>query len=158
VPPADPFPGNFPGTISAAPDVARLASIADVVCRATVLGVRDDGAVTYAVGRDELLFRRKVAVVDVRRVYLGQLDAGASVDVEFLEPDVPAALTELSVGEEDVLFLVRAGTGYRLGDMASGRVRLGDPPGLDALRRVAGERGADERVSGLAAVILEDLS
>jgi hypothetical protein len=156
----EPFPGQYPGTVSAPPDLGRLVPISDLVCRGRVVRVTSETAVTYRVEREDVLFRRKVASVAVQRVHLGDIEVGATIDVEFLEPDIPAALTTLLEGEDAVLFLVDTGGRYRLADHATGKILLGDPQAMDPVRRVVAESAAstDQQVSSAARAILDDLS
>jgi hypothetical protein len=152
------FPGQYPGTISAPPDVARLISAAHLVCRGGVVRIETEGVVQYQVGVEKLLFNQKAASVQVHQVYLGGAEAGTLIDVEFLEPDIPAALTTLADGEEAVLFLVGAGLRYRLVDFASAKIsltKLAPSSVKGILDRAAAS--SDDHVSSVARALVADL-
>lgn len=76
-------------------------SLTDV---ANVISVNPDGDVTLAVNGVDTLFHRQVAIVSVEAVCKGAIE-GRTVRVEFLLPDVPAALATLAPGERVVPFL-----------------------------------------------------
>jgi hypothetical protein len=157
---AEPFPGHYPGTVSAPPDLTRLVPIADLVCRGRVVRVRGEGVVTYEVNGEDVLFQRKVASVAVQRVYRGESDVGSGIEVEFLEPDIPAALTTLSEGEDTVLFLVGAGGRYRLADYAGGKIAPANAQESVSVRSVVAQAAAstDARIASVARAVLDDLS
>ncbi len=117
---AEPFPGQFPGTISAPPDVPRLRELSDLVCVGEVVEVAEEGEVRYLVGSDEYTFERVVSTVRVDQTFHGSSD-GETIDVEWLRFDIPSALARLERGDRAVLFLTRAGDRYRLADVGSGR-------------------------------------
>ena len=116
------FPGMYPGTISGAPDVAALMRAANLVCRCTILGVAPAGEVIYDVRGEPVLFHRRIASARLADVRAGIAEAGGLIEVEFLLPDVPAALTTLTEGEDVVLFLTGGGGRYRLTDFASSKL------------------------------------
>jgi hypothetical protein len=116
----EPFPGNFPGTISAPPDVARLRERSDLVCLGEVVDVAEAGEAVYLVGSDEYTFERVVSTVRVDETFHGSPE-GETVEVEWLRFDIPSALARLERGDRAVLFLTRAGDRYRLADTGSGR-------------------------------------
>ena len=126
------FPGSFPGTISAPPDVPRLLEHSDLVCLGTVQDARSEGDVRYLVGERELTFERVVSTVGVEETFLGSA-GGDTIDVEWLRLDLPSALARLEPGDRAVLFLTRDGDRYRLTDAGGGRVDATD----EVLRQLA---------------------
>jgi len=117
---AEPFPGQFPGTISAPPDVPRLRERSDLVCVGEVVDVAELGEALYLVGAEEYTFERVVSTVRVAETFQGSSD-GETIEVEWLRFDIPSALARLERGDRAVLFLTRAGDRYRLADVGSGR-------------------------------------
>ena len=132
----DAFPGTFPGTIGVPPDVANLSRRADMVAVATVMSVDPNGDVTLAVNGVDTLFHRQVAIASVEAVPKGVID-GRTVRVEFLLPDVPAALATLAPGERVVLFLT-ADDPAHLVDPVTGKLGTGDEA-LTAIREAIGD-------------------
>ena len=122
---AEPFPGQFPGTISAPPDVPRLRERSDLVCVGEVVDVSEAGEARYLVGAEEYTFERVVSTVRVDRTFQGSSD-GEAIEVEWLRFDIPSALARLERGDRAVLFLTRTGHRYRMTDAGSGRQDASD--------------------------------
>jgi hypothetical protein len=119
------FPGTFPGTISAPPDVPRLLERSDLVCLGQVKDASDEGEASYLVGERELTFERVVSAVGVEETFRGSA-GGDAIEVEWLRLDLPSALARLQPGDRAVLFLVRHGDRYRLTDAGGGKVEPTD--------------------------------
>ena len=128
----EPFPGTFPGTISAPPDLPRLRERSDLVCLAQIKDANEEGEARYLVGERELTFERVVSTVRVEETFQGTAGAD-TIDVEWLSLDLPSALARLEPGDRAVLFLIRDGDRYRLTDAGGGRVAATDEV-LAALR------------------------
>jgi len=157
--PVESYPGNYPGTITSAPDVVRLAPASNLVCRARVKGIDADGDVVYTVRGQALTFHRKLASARVERTYSGTVEAGSPIRIEFLEPDVSAALTTLREGEDAVLFLIGSDDRYRLTDFGSSKIPLDDPAALASIRPVltVAASSGDVLVQNVARAIATDL-
>jgi hypothetical protein len=118
---AEPFPGSFPGTIKAPPDIPYLRERSDLVCLGEVEETSEEGVARYLIGDSEYEFERVVSSVRVEQAFHGS-PASATIEVEWLRFDIPSALARLEVGVRAVLFLTRDGDRYRLTDAGGGRV------------------------------------
>ncbi len=158
------FPGLYPGTISAPPDLAVLVRSADVVVLGAVVSVNIGETVDYGVGDEVLAFHRKTATVDPERLLKGVVGDGP-VEVAFLEPDVPSGLAALHVGERVVLFLTHDGSRFTLADPVTAKipmtrwtgadgVEVGPFPVTTGLALRAGVADGDPEVSSIATSIV----
>jgi hypothetical protein len=122
---AEPFPGTFPGTIKAPPDVPYLRERSDLVCLGEVTETSEEGVARYLVGEQEHEFERVVSKVNVEQAFGGS-PGSDTIEVEWLRFDIPSALARLEVGDRALLFLTRDGDRYRLTDAGGGRVDATD--------------------------------
>jgi uncharacterized protein YfaS (alpha-2-macroglobulin family) len=130
----EPFPGVFPGTIGAPPDVPAFVTASDLVCVARVRERREQGRVLHLVNGEPVEFRRISATVDVERAVEGTADE--QMEVELLELDEPSGLARLEEGARVLLFLVRRDERYTLTDLVTGAVDLGRPGADEVLARL----------------------
>jgi hypothetical protein len=142
-----PFPGTFPGTISAPPDVARLLAEADAVCVADVADIRVVGSRSYSIDGAPYEF-------EVARASLGSQSADLTHSedieaIEFLRLDIPNALPLLEPHERAVAFLERRDGGYWLKD------KLPIPIGPDERAALQALVEDSARASTIAAAILD---
>jgi hypothetical protein len=147
-----PFPGEFPGTIGAPPDVAALIRAADMVFVVTVEDVVDDGDTSFDVRGEPVLFHRQLADVRVDRAVKGDVPTGL-IRVELLLPDIPPSLVTLRPGERAALFL-RQGDPYRLVDPVNAKLGT-DPDSRAAIESVRDD--ADHEVAQVARALLRAL-